>query len=66
MKVLRKGEIFEKVFLNEPSVDLHIVQEAGSHVKIRLIDVLNDKVRCTKFIKNGLLFIQYGDKIYNL
>ena len=38
MKVLHKGEIFEHVFLNEPSVDLHIIQEAGSHVKIHVIN----------------------------
>lgn len=38
MKVLRKGDIFEKVFLNEPEVDLHIVQEAGSRVKIHVIN----------------------------
>ena len=38
MKV-SKGEIFEHVFINEPEVDLHIVQEAGSRVKIHVINV---------------------------
>lgn len=38
MKVLRKGDIFEHVFVNEPAVDLHIVQEAGSRVKIHVIN----------------------------
>ena len=38
MKVLRKGDIFEQVFLNEPEVDLHIVQEAGSRVKIHVVN----------------------------
>lgn len=37
MKV-SKGEIFEQVFLNEPEVNLHIVQEAGSRVKIHIIN----------------------------
>ena len=37
MKV-SKGEIFEKVFLNEPEVNLQIVQEAGSRVKIHIIN----------------------------
>ena len=32
-----KGEIFERVFINEPSLDLHIIQEAGSHVKIHVL-----------------------------
>ena len=36
MKV-SKGEIFERVFVDEP-VDLHLIQEAGSHVKIHLIN----------------------------
>ena len=36
MKVF-KGEIFERVFLDE-SVDLHLIQEAGSCVKIHLIN----------------------------
>lgn len=38
MKVLHKGDIFEQVFINEPGVDLHIVQEAGSRVKIHIIN----------------------------
>ena len=37
MKV-SKGEIFERVFINEPEVNLHIVQEAGSRVKIHVIN----------------------------
>ena len=37
--ILHKGEVFEKVFLNEPEVDLHIVQEAGSRVKIHVINL---------------------------
>ena len=39
MKVLHKGEIFEQVFLNEPEVNLHIVQEAGSRVKIHVLNL---------------------------
>ena len=38
MKVLRKGDIFEHVFVNEPAVDLHIVQKEGSRVKIHVIN----------------------------
>ena len=37
MKVLHKGDIFEQVFVDE-SVNLHIVQEAGSKLKIHLIN----------------------------
>lgn len=36
--IIHRGETFEKVFLNE-SVNLHFVQEAGSHVKIHVINV---------------------------
>ena len=37
MKVLHKGDIFEQVFVDE-SVNLHVVQEAGSRLKIHLIN----------------------------
>jgi len=37
MKVLHKGDIFEQVFVDE-SVNLHVVQEAGSKLKIHLIN----------------------------
>lgn len=70
MKVLRKGEIFEKVFLNEPSVDLHIVQEAGSRVKIHLVNVQSDKVQSTKEVHNCVVVEQTGEncttEIYGL
>ena len=35
---LHSGESFERVFVNEPSVDLHIIQEARSRVKIHILD----------------------------
>ena len=37
-KILHKGEIYEHVFLNEPSLDLHIIQESGSCVKIHILN----------------------------
>ena len=37
MKV-SKGDIFERVFVNEPAVDLHIEQEAGSKVKLIIVN----------------------------
>ena len=33
-----KGDIFERVFVNEPELNLHIEQEAGSRVKIVVIN----------------------------
>jgi len=36
---IKSSEIFERVFLNEPEVNLHIVQEAGSHVKIHVLNI---------------------------
>ena len=36
-RVLHKGEVFEQVFVDE-SVSLHLVQEAGSRVKLHLIN----------------------------
>ena len=37
-RVLHKGEVFEQVFVDE-SVSLHLVQEAGSRVKIVVVNV---------------------------
>ena len=36
--ILHSNEVFEKAFLNEPEVDLQIIQEEGSHVKIHLLN----------------------------
>ena len=68
MKVLHKGEIFEQVFLNEPEVNLHIVQEAGSRVKIHLINVQRDNVPSTKARKiliEDKLFIMINGLLYD-
>ena len=40
-RVLHKGEVFERVFVDE-SVDLHLVQEAGSRVKIVVLTLPNE------------------------
>lgn len=68
---ISKGEIFERVFLNEP-VDLHIVQEAGSHVKIHVINIskdLNDS-KHPKDLKHSITIEQAGEgcvtEIYGL
>ena len=42
MKV-SKGDIFERVYLNEPELNLHIEQEAGSRVKIHIINFTSAK-----------------------
>ena len=59
--VLHSNESFEKVFLNEQEVDLHIVQEAGSHVKIHLINLQRDKVQSTKEVVNRIVIEQTGE-----
>lgn len=38
-KVLHKGEIFERVYTNVPSLDIRIIQEAGSRVKIGVLNI---------------------------
>ena len=58
---IHSGETFEQVFLNEPSVDLHIVQEAGSHVKIHILNVQSDDVQCTKEAVNRVTVEQQGE-----
>ena len=37
--VLHSNDSFEHVFVNEPEVNLHIVQESGSRVKIHVINM---------------------------
>ena len=60
-RILHKGEFFEHVFVNEPAVDLHIVQEAGSRVKIHVINVQRDNVPCTKEVVNRITIEQQGE-----
>lgn len=55
-----KGDIFEHVYLNEPSVDLHIVQEAGSKVKIHLINLETSGSRDFE-ISNKITIEQQGE-----
>ncbi len=57
---LHSGETFEKVFLNEPEVDLHIVQEAGSHVKIHLINLETSGSRDFEIL-NKIIVEQQGE-----
>ena len=62
MKV-SKGEIFERVFLNEPAVDLHIVQEAGSRVKIHVINLSSStsSTSLTSSTSNTITIEQVGE-----
>ncbi|MBR4564089.1 MAG: SufD family Fe-S cluster assembly protein [Paludibacteraceae bacterium] len=59
--IIHKGECFERVFLNEPEVNLHIVQEEGSRVKIHVINVQRDEVQCTKEVLNTVSVEQRGE-----
>ena len=71
--ILHSNDSFERVFLNEPDVDLHIEQEAGSRVKIHLINVQRDAnadVPCTKETTQRITIEQLGEgcstEIYGL
>ncbi len=33
------NEVFERVFINEPEIDMHIIQESGSRVKIHILNL---------------------------
>lgn len=68
--IIHRGETFEKVFLNE-SVNLHFVQEAGSHVKIHVLNMPFDnsitrnidisKQSCPSEVKNNITVNQLGE-----
>lgn len=66
MKV-SKGDIFERVFVNEPAVDLQIEQEAGSRVKIVVINWSTDRcqvdlrIQNTDLITNRISITQLGE-----
>lgn len=57
---LHSGETFEKVFLNEQEVNLRIVQDAGSHVKIHLINLKTSGPRDFE-ISNKIVVEQQGE-----
>ena len=68
---IHSGETFEKVFLNEPNIDLHILQEAGSRVKIHVLNISVEKSRDREIeISNNIVVEQTGEgcetEIYGL
>lgn len=68
---IHSGETFEKVFLNEPNIDLHILQEAGSRVKIHVLNIPAEKSRDREIeISNNIVVEQTGEgcetEIYGL
>ena len=68
---IHSGETFERVFLNEPNIDLHITQEADSHVKIHVLNMPFDnsinqytdmsKQSCSSEAKNTITVEQKGE-----
>ena len=60
-KILHKGELFEHVFLNESSLDLRIVQEAGSHVKIHVINIPSITGNPSPVTTNRIVVEQVGE-----
>ena len=59
MKV-SKGDIFERLFVNEPELNLHIEQEAGSRVKLYVINFEISGYRNTE-ISNKISVEQLGE-----
>ena len=59
MKV-SKGDIFERVFVNEPGVNLLIEQEAGSRVKIVIVNLEISKFRGLE-VSNNITVSQLGE-----
>ena len=55
-----KGDIFERVFINEPGVNLLIEQEAGSRVKIVLINLEISSSRGLE-VSNNITISQLGE-----
>ena len=58
--LINTGESFERVFLNEPELDLDIIQEAGSRVKIHVIDMPETMRSRDHEITNRIIIEQTG------
>lgn len=68
---LNKGDIFERVFVNEPGLELHIEQEECSRVKIVVLNLSAPSDRSNNFdILNKITVEQLGEgcetEIYGL
>lgn len=68
---LNKGDIFERVFVNEPGLELHIEQEERSRVKIVVLNLSAPSDRSNNFdILNKITVSQLGEgcetEIYGL
>ena len=57
---ISKGDIFDRVFINEPGLNLHIEQEAGSQVKIVVINLENPTAPDLE-ISNQIFIEQLGE-----
>ena len=57
---ISKGDIFDRVFINEPALNLHIKQEAGSQVKIVVINLENPTSQNLE-ISNQIFIEQLGE-----
>ena len=57
---ISKGDIFDRVFINEPALNLHIEQEAGSQVKIVVINLENTTSQNLE-ISNQIFIEQLGE-----
>lgn len=64
--VLHRGETFEKVFIEEPEINLHIVQEEGSRVKIHAINMDPHAAPCHNKITVEQVGIGCSTEIYAL
>ena len=69
--IIHKGERFERVYLNEPGLDLHFVQEAGSALKIHVLNIPDGVSRYRDIeISNNIVVEQTGEgcrtEIYGL
>lgn len=60
--IIHSGERFEQVYLNEPGLDLHFVQEAGSTLKIHVLNMSDDiSIYRDIEISNNIVVEQIGE-----
>lgn len=60
--IIHSGERFEQVYLNEPGLNLHFVQEAGSALKIHVLNMPDDiSIYRDIEISNNIVVEQTGE-----
>lgn len=66
--VIHTGEVYERVYLNAPSLDLHFVQEEGSTLRLHILNlysVIDEPIREQLRLLSGEYELAYSSPVVN-